>query len=105
MWGIAQGQTRQWVRELAKENGVPYKNYNPPGAETTAQVRERAITFFRKLCDELLQKFGPNSSVALPEKSCIPISLPKQDNSQPLSRSVSSGKFNYYSKSNNKVIS
>ena len=68
MYGIAQGRTRQWLRELAKENGVPYINYTPPGAETTAQVRERAITFFRKLCDELLQKFGTNSSATIISK-------------------------------------
>jgi hypothetical protein len=87
MYGIAQGRTRQWLRELAKENGVPYINYTPPGAETTVQVRERAITFFRNICHELLQKFDTNSSVPSSAKS---ISLPKEENSQPLSRSVSS---------------
>ena len=51
MYGIAQGQTRQWLRELAKESGVPYVNFNPPGAENTNQVRERAVVFFRKLCE------------------------------------------------------
>jgi broad specificity phosphatase PhoE len=90
MYGIAQGRTRQWLRELAKENGVPYINYTPPGAETTAQVRERAITFFRKLCHDLLQKFGTKSSLPSSAKSYIPISLPKPDNIPPLSRSVSS---------------
>jgi broad specificity phosphatase PhoE len=62
MYGIAQGRTRQWLHELAKENGIPYSNFTPPGAETIAQVRERAITFFRKLCQELLIKFGTTKS-------------------------------------------
>jgi len=96
MYGIAQGRTRQWLRELAKENGVSYINYTPPGAETTAQVRERAITFFRKLCNELLQKFGTKSSVLSSAKSCKSISLSKQDNSQSLSRSVSSDDLTSY---------
>jgi len=96
MYGIAQGRTRQWLRELAKENGVPYINYTPPGAETTAQVRERAITFFRKLCHELLQKFGTNSSVSSPTKSYTSTSLSKQDNIQSLSRSVSSENLTSY---------
>jgi hypothetical protein len=90
MYGIAQGRTRQWLRELAKENGVPYINFTPPGAETTAQVRERAILFFRKLCQELLQKFGANTSPSSSAKSYTSTSLPKQDNLQSLSRSVSS---------------
>jgi hypothetical protein len=58
MYGIAQGHTRQWLHELAKENGVLYSNFTPPGAETTIQVRERAITFFRTLCQDLLVKFS-----------------------------------------------
>jgi len=61
MYGIAQGRTRQWLRELAKENDVPYSNFTPPGAETTGQLRERAIKFFRKLCQELLIKFGTST--------------------------------------------
>jgi broad specificity phosphatase PhoE len=61
MYGIAQGRTRQWLHELAKENGVHYSNFTPPGAETTVQVRERAIKFFRKLCQELLIKFGTST--------------------------------------------
>ncbi|CAF0850786.1 unnamed protein product [Rotaria sp. Silwood1] len=58
MFGIAEGRTRRWLHELAKENGIPYINFTPPGAETTAQVRERAIKFFRKLCQEIFIKFG-----------------------------------------------
>jgi broad specificity phosphatase PhoE len=96
MYGIAQGRTRQWLRELAKENGIPYINYTPPGAETTAQVRERAIAFFRKLCQELLQKFGTNSSLPLSAKCDTSTSLPKQDNIPPLSRSVSSENITSY---------
>jgi broad specificity phosphatase PhoE len=96
MYGIAQGRTRQWLRELAKENGIPYINYTPPGAETTAQVRERAITFFRKLCQELLEKFGTNSSLPSLSKSDTSTSLPKQDHIQPLSRSVSSENITSY---------
>jgi hypothetical protein len=65
MYGVAQGRTRQWLRELAKENGVPYFNYTPPGAETTIQVRERAITFFQQLCQDLLEKFGTKASNSL----------------------------------------
>jgi hypothetical protein len=61
MYGIAQGRTRQWLHELAEENGVAYNNFTPPGAETTEQVRERAIRFFRKLCQELLIRFGRSS--------------------------------------------
>ena len=94
MYGIAQGRTRQWLRELAKENGVPYMNYTPPGAETTAQVRERAIAFFRKLCQDLLQKFGTISSQPITIKSDTPTSFSKQDHAEPLSRSVSSENLN-----------
>lgn len=90
MYGIAQGRTRQWLRELAKESGVPYINFTPPGAETTGEVRERAITFFRKLCQELIQKFGTNSSAPSSGKFYTSISLPEQDNTSSLSRSVSS---------------
>jgi broad specificity phosphatase PhoE len=86
MYGIAQGRTRQWLRELAKENGVPYINYTPPGAELTTEVRERAIIFFRKLCQELLQTFGAKSSI----NSCTPKSFTKQDTSRSLSQSASS---------------
>ncbi|UJR25461.1 hypothetical protein I4U23_006808 [Adineta vaga] len=86
MYGIAQGRTRQWLRELAKENGVPYVNFTPSGAETSAQVRERAVSFFQQLCHELLQKYGANSSTP----SSIRASFPKQNDCQPLSRSVSS---------------
>lgn len=90
MYGVAQGKTRQWLRELAKESGVPYVNFTPPGAESASQVRERAITFFRKVCQELLEKYGPNSSVQSIEKSYTSNSLSKQDkNLQVLSRSVS----------------
>jgi broad specificity phosphatase PhoE len=96
MYGIAQGRTRQWLRELAKENGVPYINYTPPGAETTAEVRERAITFFRKLCRELLEKFGTNSSASSSAKSYTSTSLPKQDTIPSLSRSVSSENLSSY---------
>ena len=45
------------MRELAKENGVPYINFTPEGAETPSQVRDRVITFFRKLSQELLIKY------------------------------------------------
>lgn len=87
MYGIAQGRTRQWLRELAKESGVPYVNFTPPGAETTSQVRERAVTFFRKLCQDLLEKFGvkPSTTTAKPLTG-----LTKEELSQVASRSVSS---------------
>jgi hypothetical protein len=94
MYGIAQGRTRQWLRELAKENGVPYVSFTPPGAETTTQVCERAVTFFQKLCNELLQNFGTNSSEPSSTKSCRSSSLSTQSNSKPLSRSVSSENLN-----------
>ena len=80
MYGIAQGRTRQWLRELAKENGVPYANFTPPGAESSGQVRERAVSFFRQLTHELLEKYGSKSSET----------FAKQNNCQVLSRSVSS---------------
>ena len=80
MYGVAQGRTRQWLRELAKEAGVPYVNFTPPGAETTSEVRERAITFFRKLCQDLMGKFGAYT-----------LASKKQQDSRPvLSRTVSS---------------
>ncbi len=65
MYGIAQGHTRQWLHELAKENGVCYSNFTPLGAETIVEVRERAITFFQKLCQELLIQFGTKQNASL----------------------------------------
>ena len=67
------------MRELAKESGVPYINYTPPGAETTTQVRERAIAFFQGLCHELLSKFGVRSSISLLVKRHTLDSLRKQE--------------------------
>ncbi|CAF3329932.1 unnamed protein product [Rotaria sp. Silwood1] len=92
MYGIAEGRTRQWLRELAKENGIPYINFIPSGAESTAQVRERVIQFFRNLCHELLENSHTNSSVSSssPVKFYIPSLLSQQDNEQSLLRSVSS---------------
>lgn len=90
MYGVAQGKTKQWLRELAKDNGVPYINFTPPGAETTSQVRERAITFFRKVCQELLQNYGANSSVQSITKAYASNSLSKQTHHFQIgSRSVS----------------
>ena len=89
MYGIAQGRTRQWLRELAKESGVPYISFTPPGAETTAEVRDRSVEFFQKLCQDLLRKFGTNSSLSSSAKFYTSVSLPKQDHIQPLSRCVS----------------
>ncbi|CAM2727246.1 unnamed protein product [Rotaria socialis] len=77
IFGIAQGRTRQWLCELAKENGVPYINFTPSGAETTAQVRKRAINFFENLCKEICLKYGTSTL------------LTKQDTSQHLARYVS----------------
>ncbi len=65
MYGIAQGRTRQWLHELAKENGVPYSHFTPPGAETIDEVHERAIQFFQKLCRELLIEFGTKQNASL----------------------------------------
>ncbi|CAF1401280.1 unnamed protein product [Rotaria magnacalcarata] len=90
MYGIAEGQTRQWLRELAKESGVPYVNFNPPGAENTVQVRQRVVAFFRKLCDELLQNSHANSSVSTRVEFYGSTPLPQQDSQQSLLRSVSS---------------
>ncbi|CAF4637808.1 unnamed protein product, partial [Rotaria socialis] len=77
IFGIAQGRIRQWLRELTKENGVPYINFTPSGAETTAQVRKRAINFFENLCKEICLKYGTSTL------------LTKQDTSQHLARYVS----------------
>lgn len=93
MYGIAQGRTRQWLRELAKENGVPYINFTPPGAESTAEVRERSVQFFQKLSQDLLRKFGSHSSFPSSRKSDRSTLFPKQDDTQPLSRSVSLDNF------------
>ncbi|CAF0902154.1 unnamed protein product [Rotaria sordida] len=89
MYGIAEGRTRQWLRELAKESGIPYINFTPPGAESTAQVRERVIKFFRNLCHELLKNSRTNLSV----KFYIPNSLSQENNEQSLLRSISSENF------------
>ncbi|CAF1263739.1 unnamed protein product [Adineta steineri] len=89
-YGIAQGRTRQWLRELAKENGVPYASFTPPGAESVTELRDRTVSFFRQLCDELLQKFGTNSSTPSSAKSYTSNSSSKENSSQPLSHSVSS---------------
>ena len=80
MYGVAQGRTRQWLRELAKEAGVPYVHFTPPGAETTNEVRERAIRFFRQLCHDLMGNFGAYSLA----------SKRQQDSRAVLSRTVSS---------------
>ncbi|CAF0769483.1 unnamed protein product [Rotaria sordida] len=56
-FGNAQGQRCQWLRELTKENGVPYINFTPSGAETNTQVREHVIKIFQKLCQEIFIKF------------------------------------------------
>jgi len=93
MYGIAQGRTRQWLRELAKESGVPYINFTPPGAETTSQVRGRAVVFFQNLCQQLLKEFGTKSSKATAKTTNIeqPLgSLTKEERGQVASRSVSS---------------
>ncbi|CAF4861393.1 unnamed protein product [Rotaria socialis] len=90
MYGIAQGQTRQWLRELAKESGVSHANFNPPGAENTVQVRQRVVAFLRKLCDELLQNNHVNSFVSSRVEFYGSTPLPQQDGQQSLLRSVSS---------------
>ncbi|CAF1543879.1 unnamed protein product [Rotaria magnacalcarata] len=77
IFGIAQGRTRQWLRELAKENGVSYIDFVPSDAETTAQVRKRAIRFFENLCKEICLKYGTSTL------------LTKQDTSQYLTRYAS----------------
>ncbi len=64
-YGIAQGHTRQWLHDLAKENGISYSNFTPLGAETIIEVRERAILFFQKLCHELLIQFGTKQNTSL----------------------------------------
>lgn len=95
MYGIAQGRTRQWLRELAKESGVPYLNFTPPGAESNAQVRERAVTFFRKLCNEVFEKSRGNSFVSSSKKSYTSTSLGAQENQRALPHSVSLENLNF----------
>ncbi|CAF0760029.1 unnamed protein product [Didymodactylos carnosus] len=55
IFGIAEGRSRDWLRELAKANNTPYVTFTPEGAETTLEVRSRVTTFFQSLCDELLK--------------------------------------------------
>ncbi|CAF1081375.1 unnamed protein product [Didymodactylos carnosus] len=55
IFGIAEGRSREWLKGLAKAKGIPYVNFTPDGAETTQDVRHRAITFFHDLCAELLE--------------------------------------------------
>jgi len=55
IFGIAEGRSRQSLKEMAKAKGIAYINFTPDGAETTAEVRQRAITFFHDLCNELIE--------------------------------------------------
>lgn len=89
MYGVAQGRTRHWLRELAKEHGVPYVNFTPPGAESVAQVRERAMSFFQKLCNDVFHQSYKNSAVSPCVEFYTPNSSSEENDEHPLIHSIS----------------
>lgn len=70
------------MRELAKENGVPYASFTPPGAETNTEVRDRAVKFFQTLCQNLHDELRTKTTV-------LPRQATNEESGQVLSRSVS----------------
>ncbi|XP_006824445.1 uncharacterized protein LOC102800499, partial [Saccoglossus kowalevskii] len=49
-YGDIEGKPIQELRKAAKRQKVSIRDYNPPGAETIHQVRQRAVVFFQELC-------------------------------------------------------
>ncbi|XP_046655472.1 fructose-2,6-bisphosphatase TIGAR-like [Daphnia pulicaria] len=50
-YGICQGQSTANLKKMAGEAGVKISNFVPPEAESSEDVKKRAIAFFKDLCD------------------------------------------------------
>lgn len=61
-FGEVEGKSISELKKLAKLANQTPPNYTPSGAETVHQVHNRAVLFFRELCQQLLQKNGSNHS-------------------------------------------
>lgn len=49
------------VKVLAAEAGKKWGEWDPPGAETPAQVQERIVAFFKELCQSVFDKMKSHS--------------------------------------------
>ncbi|KAI9557661.1 hypothetical protein GHT06_017490 [Daphnia sinensis] len=64
-YGICQGQSSAVLKEMAREAGVKVSNFVPPEAESPADVRGRAISFFKDLCTRQKARVGNKESKVL----------------------------------------
>ena len=46
-YGVAQGQSTSNLQKLAGKAGIKISHYVPPEAESPADVRNRAVSFFK----------------------------------------------------------
>lgn len=52
-FGVMEGKPFKLMDDLAKESGLAVHSFTPAGAETLLQVRERAVSFFKDICNQL----------------------------------------------------
>nr|CAH0111562.1 unnamed protein product [Daphnia galeata] len=64
-YGICQGQSTANLKKMAEEAGVKIRNFVPPEAESSEDVRKRAISFFKDLCDRQILRKGETESKVL----------------------------------------
>lgn len=64
-YGICQGQSSSILKEMAREAGVKVSNFVPPEAESPADVRGRAISFFKDLCNRQKERVDEKESKVL----------------------------------------
>ncbi|XP_076444608.1 uncharacterized protein LOC143282745 [Babylonia areolata] len=79
-FGIFEGRTFKELYAAAQKSNKKWADFNPEGAETYEQVRDRAKAFFQELCEKMLA-YGLSS-----ERNCNP--NPANDTQSSLSTSV-----------------
>ncbi|XP_071044279.1 fructose-2,6-bisphosphatase TIGAR isoform X2 [Parasteatoda tepidariorum] len=50
-FGNVEGKSFKYLREAAEKSNLAAGQYTPPGGETIQQVHERAVSFFKDLCE------------------------------------------------------
>uniref|UniRef100_A0A3Q3VS87 Fructose-2,6-bisphosphatase TIGAR B n=1 Tax=Mola mola TaxID=94237 RepID=A0A3Q3VS87_MOLML len=66
-FGVAEGHPKEDLKNMANAAGQSYREYTPPGGETTDQVRLRFIRFLKVLYKQMLDEHGwstPDASQA-----------------------------------------
>ncbi|KAF8785880.1 uncharacterized protein LOC129958900 isoform X1 [Argiope bruennichi] len=63
-FGAVEGKSFKYLKEAAEKSNQKSGQYTPPGGETIQQVHERAVSFFRDICEMVKERSKelPNDS-------------------------------------------